>query len=1190
MAQRITEQEVAADLAADLDRVIGQGGTSFDRATVERSADGLRPDIVVWESFSAKTAFAFFELKRPGKQEDLGKLPEKAQSLGARYLIVWNFQNGELYEMVEGRLEHRKSYPTPFLTSLEEWAIPSKRSAVLAQARKMLADLDRLARGESLIPFVPDKFYFIGILQTAVAELCPVLHQQLLKKMTDRATRDEIRAWAVKQGYPVALPDLEHLLARQWAYSTAVRLLFYFTVRRHYAGLPELALGSDTGRPVTALIEEAFAKAQAVDWQAVFERSPLDRLGLPSEAEPIVRKLLGGLRRYDFAQLKEDVIGQILEGLIPEEERHALGQYFTREDLVDLIIGFVADSAEAAYLDPTCGSGTFLNRLYSRLTCLSGYRRTHRQLLELLWGVDIAHFPAELATVNLFRKDVRDIANFPRVVVQDFFHVRPGQTFPFPPPKAPAVGYPKVEVRVPRFRGIVGNFPYIRQELIERQNRGYKRAIVQSIASEWFWRDRTIFKLTGIRDVDLEEVLRKDQQQRERKLENWVRSGQVDLHLSGQADIYAYLFFHAAAFLEERGRLGVVTSNSWLDVDYGHELKRFLLRHFKIIAVVGSWAEPWFDDSDVNTVFTILERCTDPEERARSAVCFVKVLKPLEKLLPRDLQLQEAQRWQAVDSLVQRIETAHARIGTCNPAAGEMEPITGTHTLESDDLQIRLVPQGDLERELAEASQKKGEVSKWGRYIRAPKVYFDVLRQAQSKCVPLAAVADVRYGLKVGLSDFFYLKRTGEGSRPGTIAVRNSRGWTGEIEADLLRPALLSLKEVKGLALTGDEPKALLFLCPHTRAELQARGYRGALEYIRWGEQQRTTGRGRVGTRGVPFPEVPTVRSHRPEWFNLPDREPGQVISNSFVGERFGFPVNRGILLSNTFFEISFHKHTELYAALLNSTITFLHAELTGRHTWTQGVLYVYGPELKALPIPNARRISAAHRKRIVEAFSDVLQRPVRPIAQEVKQKDRRRLDAAVLESLGLDPGACQDLVYEGLVQLTKERLALPKMRVTRKKGERRLSVEQVKAHVQQEVLSEGVRPISAFVPPGRTQAMVSIAVTGRPVSWQSFLSEFTLLDADGNAVGSLTGSEIEARYAVYAVRAGEHVVDVPTDPIVTRQAVQRYEQYLRQLGEEVFTRAMEATRDHRQAEQITKELLEAQGLPPLAISKALGD
>lgn len=305
---------------------------------------------------------------------------------------------------------------------------------------------------------------------------------------------------------------------------------------------------------------------------------------------------------------------------------------------MDLIIGFVADSCEDAYLDPTCGSGTFLNRLYSRLTWLSGYRAAHAQLLERLWGVDIAHFPAELATVNLFRKNVRDIANFPRVVVKDFFDVRPGQTFLFPPPKAPAAGCPRVKVRAPQFRGIVGNFPYIRQELIERQNPGYRREILQAIVEEWFWQDRTLFSSTGVRDEELEHLLRADQRQREQRLKDWVKKGNVDLGLSGQADIYAYLFYHAAAFLEEQGKLGVVTSNSWLDVDYGRELKRFLLRHFKIIAVVGSWAEPWFDDSDVNTVFTILERCTDSAERARNAVRFVKVLKPLQKLLPRDLQ------------------------------------------------------------------------------------------------------------------------------------------------------------------------------------------------------------------------------------------------------------------------------------------------------------------------------------------------------------------------------------------------------------------------------------------------------------------------------------------------------------------------------------------------------------------------
>jgi hypothetical protein len=42
-----------------------------------------------------------------------------------------------------------------------------------------------------------------------------------------------------------------------------------------------------------------------------------------------------------------------MEGLIPEDERHALGQYFTREDLVDFIIGFVVHDDNAYYIDPT---------------------------------------------------------------------------------------------------------------------------------------------------------------------------------------------------------------------------------------------------------------------------------------------------------------------------------------------------------------------------------------------------------------------------------------------------------------------------------------------------------------------------------------------------------------------------------------------------------------------------------------------------------------------------------------------------------------------------------------------------------------------------------------------------------------------------------------------------------------------
>jgi hypothetical protein len=452
MPTKFTEPEIAAELTAELHRYIQQGGTPFQAASVERSVESGRPDIVIWYDDARQRPFAFWELKRPYRSEDLTRLPKKAQSLGVRYAVVWNFQYGELYEIEGDHLQSIQSYPVPVMNSLEEWAYSYKRYEVVQQARRILDDLARVAQGKSLTPYTPDKVYFTAILQKAIHNLLPVLKEHLFQKQKDRKVWDNILQWAVKQGYPIGLPDLDERLARHWAYSLAVRVLFYFTIRRYHQNLPDLQQPPGSAQPVATLLYDAFSRAQAVDWQAVFELSPLDQLGLPPQADPVLQELLDDFHRYDFGLLQEDVVGQVMEGLIPEEERHALGQYFTREDLVDFILGFVADNDKAFYLDPTCGSGTFLTRLYSRLRWLSCYQVTHAELLERLWGVDIAHFPAEVATINLFRQNVKDLSNFPRIVVKDFFELQPGQQIPFPPLKAqPGLEQTRIEVDIPLF-------------------------------------------------------------------------------------------------------------------------------------------------------------------------------------------------------------------------------------------------------------------------------------------------------------------------------------------------------------------------------------------------------------------------------------------------------------------------------------------------------------------------------------------------------------------------------------------------------------------------------------------------------------------------------------------------------------------------------------------------------------------
>src|SRR3989338_10720828 len=181
--------------------------------------------------------------------------------------------------------------------------------------------------------------------------------------------------------------------------------------------------------------------------------------------------------------MPHDVVGNVFEKLIPPEDRHALGQFFTREELVDLINAFCIQTINAKVIDPTSGTGTFLIRGYDKQKNMG--EKSHTTLLYNLWGFDVAHFPAELATINLYRQNLSDYRNFPRIVSKDFFEVKTGDTFKFPPPKDTGEADFMIEEKLPAFDAAVGNFPYIRQELINKRFPKYKDKLANTLAEDW---------------------------------------------------------------------------------------------------------------------------------------------------------------------------------------------------------------------------------------------------------------------------------------------------------------------------------------------------------------------------------------------------------------------------------------------------------------------------------------------------------------------------------------------------------------------------------------------------------------------------------------------------------------------------------------------------------------------------------
>lgn len=97
-----------------------------------------------------------------------------------------------------------------------------------------------------------------------------------------------------------------------------------------------------------------------VDFEPIYEHDPIfDKVPLSDRTAEAVFEFLDELRQYDLSGFDQDVIGRIYERVIPPQERHALGQYYTPPEVIDLIVRLTIESRKDLVLDPACGTGGF---------------------------------------------------------------------------------------------------------------------------------------------------------------------------------------------------------------------------------------------------------------------------------------------------------------------------------------------------------------------------------------------------------------------------------------------------------------------------------------------------------------------------------------------------------------------------------------------------------------------------------------------------------------------------------------------------------------------------------------------------------------------------------------------------------------------------------------------------------------
>ena len=75
----------------------------------------------------------------------------------------------------------------------------------------------------------------------------------------------------------------------------------------------------------------------------------------------LIRQIAKHVQRFNFSTIKADILKGLYEGLIRQEQRHKMGEYYTPDWLAEKICREVIKKPlEKRIIDPACGSGTFL--------------------------------------------------------------------------------------------------------------------------------------------------------------------------------------------------------------------------------------------------------------------------------------------------------------------------------------------------------------------------------------------------------------------------------------------------------------------------------------------------------------------------------------------------------------------------------------------------------------------------------------------------------------------------------------------------------------------------------------------------------------------------------------------------------------------------------------------------------------
>ncbi len=903
----------------------------------------------------------------------------KAFNKGYKYFVTGTPRQLVIFETFkEGTLlndRKLKVYNISNIRKNDEILFPAYIAQISQPLKIFLQDLSDIVHGLKEIQWDSIDKFFVNKLSAYIlegsAEMFNVMYDKINK---DVNFKKELKKYLKDQDiFNITLKfDSEEIynICQLANYLLYLKIIFYSYLQRELSelNLKTLEIPEEKDK-LNKTLRQRFDDVLKHDYELIFQKNILDDFEYDAKYIPSLKHNVEQIRHLNFKQLDADIIGSIYNKLIDNQEQHDRGQHFTNINEVDIVNTFCINEKTKFVLDSGCGAGTFIVRAYVMMKKFNPQLK-HEELLERLWGIEIATFPAFLATMNLSLLDIKCKDNYPVIIREDFSLVKPtssanvmflnaSQLF-----EVKDTGGKTKKVKIPEFDACVGNPPYIRQELIEHKERWVKLAITEH---------------------NLKKVNR-------------------------QSDLYVYYLMHTASFLKDGGRLGYVISSSWLDVAFGAGLQKFLLDNFKIVAIIDNQKTRSFETASINTVILILEKCSDRDKRENNKVKFVRVFKEYDELIGNS---NDPERHKYLERFINSIEKTNK-------------------STKNENYQIIIKQQRELEKE--STFDGKYENGNWGaKYLRSPEIFNKIIETVGNKLIPLKNICDVGYGIKTGANEFFYVKDDTDlikkmtddefqlhfGHKKESSKINWEKyGWyyseMGKkhylMERFYFKPLFKTQKEADKLEVNIKKLKYRVLICNETKLALKKVNSR-LIKYIEEAESP-----------AHKIDKRPTCAQRKKEdgtqdWFNLGEEIfVGDFIFPSKIGEKFRLVDNRQskVYCDKVNYNIKVKENYKNFSGLifiiLNSTLfrfllDLFSRQLTGSQTLSDVDVNVVDRTLIVNP-----EILKPFEKELVKLYQNLKSREQLSIIDEI-----------IFESLGLSKNDLKNL-YEYQINFIKSR------------------------------------------------------------------------------------------------------------------------------------------------------------------------